>query len=138
MTFGQAARSILLAMGHIYAQICMYRHIDFRALVTPAGFVSSYHPPALHPSSHMVSKESWNLLKYSVQFVQGQPQVTDYTERCSLEIILFLRPGTISSNGCFFLVFSNPPSGLISEKNLFQVHSCLSLCSSPTAHSGIK
>jgi len=90
VTFDQAARSTLLAMGHIYAQICMHTHMDFRALVKPAGFVSSYHPPALHPCSHMVSKESWNLLKYSVQFVQGQPQVTDYTERCSLEIMMFL------------------------------------------------
>lgn len=137
MTFDQAARSTLLAMGHIYAQICMYMHIDFRALATPAGFVSSYYSPALHPCSHIASKESWNLLKYSVQFVQGQPQVTDYTERCSLEIILFLRPGTISLNGCFFLVLSSPPSGLISQKNLFQAHLCLSLCTS-TAHSGIQ
>ena len=90
MTFDQAARSTLLAMGHIYAQICMHTHMDFRPLVKPAGFVSSYHPLALHPCSQTVSKESWNLLKYSVQFVQGQPQVTDFTERCSLEIMMFL------------------------------------------------
>ena len=30
MTFDQAARSTLLAMGHIYAQICMHTHMDFR------------------------------------------------------------------------------------------------------------